>query len=192
MNRKQRRRHKPRDPFSASKIRALQHQVENTGRPGIIHGLTDACRDCAATAAFILLPGGPRHRRDLSRPRMPGSVGHCPMVTGAPVMTGQGRQRAVKDGDRYPEVALIAEIFGGGLPRLPGALCVGRHELFDSPLPANRIEAAALCARCPELLPCRRWARAASKRRRPAGTVAARWYPRPHAKIDTNERNCRV
>jgi hypothetical protein len=57
MNRRDRRRHKPRDPLSASRIRELQHRVEHTGQPGHIHGLTDACRDCGATGEFILLPG---------------------------------------------------------------------------------------------------------------------------------------
>lgn len=57
MNRRDRRRLKARDPLSAQRISALQHKVETTGRPGVIHGLTDACRDCGATGEFLLLPG---------------------------------------------------------------------------------------------------------------------------------------
>ena len=58
MNRRQRRQHRPRDPYSAKRIRALQHKVEATGQPGRIDGLTDACSDCTAAGAFLLLPGG--------------------------------------------------------------------------------------------------------------------------------------
>jgi hypothetical protein len=41
----------------ATQIRALQHHVETTGRPGFIHGLTGACIDCDATGEVVLLPG---------------------------------------------------------------------------------------------------------------------------------------
>jgi hypothetical protein len=41
----------------AKQIRALQHHVETTGRPGLIHGLTGACTDCHATGDLVLLPG---------------------------------------------------------------------------------------------------------------------------------------
>jgi hypothetical protein len=51
------RRSKASDPLSAQRIRELQHRVEQTGQPGIIAGLTDACRDCTATGEFVLLPG---------------------------------------------------------------------------------------------------------------------------------------
>ncbi len=53
MNRRQRRQDR-----SAKKIRALQHRVEQTGRPGVIYGLTGACRDCSAVGAIELHPGG--------------------------------------------------------------------------------------------------------------------------------------
>jgi hypothetical protein len=46
------------DPLSATRIRELQHRVEQTGQPGIIHGLTGGCMDCSATATLTLLPGG--------------------------------------------------------------------------------------------------------------------------------------
>ena len=41
----------------AQRIRQLEREVEATGRPGIIHGLTHACRDCAASGSLLLLPG---------------------------------------------------------------------------------------------------------------------------------------
>ena len=75
MNRRDRRRHKPRDPLSAKHIHELQHRVDQTGRPGIIYGLTHACRDCTATGSLLLLPGR----------RVIGNVyhdEHCPAATG--------------------------------------------------------------------------------------------------------------
>jgi hypothetical protein len=57
VNHRDRRHSQARDPFSAQRIRELQHQVERTGLPGILHGLTGACRDCTADGAFLLLPG---------------------------------------------------------------------------------------------------------------------------------------
>jgi hypothetical protein len=47
----------PSQRHCTSQLRALQHRVESTGRPGIIHGLTDACRDCNADAEILVLPG---------------------------------------------------------------------------------------------------------------------------------------
>ncbi|HTY35130.1 hypothetical protein [Mycobacterium sp.] len=55
MNGRQRRH--ARDPQSVRKIRNLQDRVEQTGKPGILHGLTGACRDCHATGEIVLLPG---------------------------------------------------------------------------------------------------------------------------------------
>jgi hypothetical protein len=73
VNRRQRR--ASRDPLSAPKIRKLQHRVETTGLPGLIYGLTDACRDCHATGELVLLPGR----------RVVGHVYHddgCPAASG--------------------------------------------------------------------------------------------------------------
>jgi len=61
MNRAQRRRQR-----SATRIRALQRRVEETGLPGVVDGLTGACRDCTGGGQFILLPG---HR--IIGPRLP-------------------------------------------------------------------------------------------------------------------------
>ena len=60
---------------TTQRIRALEHRVETTGIPGIIHGLTDACRDCGADGALVLLPGS----------RVVGHVFHdpgCPAAAG--------------------------------------------------------------------------------------------------------------
>ncbi|GEM_PF-2073019 len=75
MNRRQRRQTQRRDT-SARRIRALEARVEATGKPGVIHGLTDACRDCGADGQMILLPGK----------QVFGRVFHddgCPALTGA-------------------------------------------------------------------------------------------------------------
>lgn len=55
MNRKQRRAAQGRQ--CSTKILDLQRRVEQTGRPGLVTGLTDACRDCHADGELILLPG---------------------------------------------------------------------------------------------------------------------------------------
>lgn len=53
-----RQRRAARDPSSAQKIRDIQHRVEQTGQPGRIYGLTDACRDCTATGDTAFTFGG--------------------------------------------------------------------------------------------------------------------------------------
>lgn len=72
-------------------------------------------------------------------------------------------------------------------PRLAGARCVDRHELFDATIEAERTgppgaadlaaartEALRLCAGCPELMACRTWFDALPKKHRPLGVVAGR------------------
>lgn len=56
MNRRERRAAAANSSMSM-RIRALERRVESTGLPGLIHGLTDACRDCTAEGELILLPG---------------------------------------------------------------------------------------------------------------------------------------
>ncbi|WP_442791866.1 WhiB family transcriptional regulator [Mycobacterium sp. 3-98] len=56
-------------------------------------------------------------------------------------------------------------------PSLPDALCVGRHELFDTAANRDgpeRSEAVAICHRCPVLAWCKAWSTAQDW---PAGTV---------------------
>jgi hypothetical protein len=74
VNRKQRRAAHRRQ-CSAKQIRALERRVEQTGLPGVIRGLTDACVDCDAGGSLILLPGN----------RVVGQVYHsdsCPALAG--------------------------------------------------------------------------------------------------------------
>ena len=56
MNRRQRRQAQRTDA-TTRRIRALERRVASTGLPGLIHGMTDACRDCTAGGELILLPG---------------------------------------------------------------------------------------------------------------------------------------
>jgi Transcription factor WhiB len=54
-----------------------------------------------------------------------------------------------------PWVEALAAIFRD-VPHLPGALCVGKHELFDNY--DSHYEAARICRRCPARAACREWA----------------------------------
>jgi hypothetical protein len=74
--------------------------------------------------------------------------------------------------------ALFAAI--AAIPRLPGARCRGRHELFD-PWDANdpdrpdvEEEALALCRCCPALAGCEAWFDSLGSKQRPHGVVAGR------------------
>lgn len=70
-----------------------------------------------------------------------------------------------------------------GTPRLTGAACAGRWELFDprgvdvvqETVPeadARHAEALAICAACPALGACRAWVAESRPSQRPAGVVA--------------------
>lgn len=75
--------------------------------------------------------------------------------------------------------ALLAAL---GTPRLDGALCRGRQELFDPPdadtperaREMNQARALRLCGRCSALADCRRWLDGLPKAQRPTGVVAGR------------------
>lgn len=56
MNRRDRRNAHRGHPLTRQ-LRALERRVESTGRPGVLHGLTGACRDCTAEGELVLLPG---------------------------------------------------------------------------------------------------------------------------------------
>ncbi|BBX16960.1 hypothetical protein CRI77_25035 [Mycolicibacterium duvalii] len=56
MSRRQRRQHARTHP-AAAQIQQLRARVNATGQPGVLSGLTDACRDCRADGQLILLPG---------------------------------------------------------------------------------------------------------------------------------------
>ncbi len=67
-------------------------------------------------------------------------------------------------------------------PALPGALCRGKHALFDPAEPSDdhRVldqlhrEAVALCDTCPALARCRSWIESLPAHKRPTGVVAGR------------------
>lgn len=74
MNRRERREIKRTDPMT-QRLRALERRVESTGLPGVLNGLTDACRDCTADGEFILLPGKRVVGRIFHDPGCPASAG---------------------------------------------------------------------------------------------------------------------
>ncbi|MGV0720561.1 WhiB family transcriptional regulator [Mycolicibacterium elephantis] len=54
-----------------------------------------------------------------------------------------------------PWVELLAQVFRD-VPHLPGALCVGKHDLFGHL--DSHYEAARICRLCPARAACREWA----------------------------------
>lgn len=82
-------------------------------------------------------------------------------------------------------------------PSLPGALCAGRHELFDASIEASRTgtaaaaelaqaraEALRICGGCPVLQPCRRWFDSLPKSKRPQGVCAGQLNARTQRRQD--------
>jgi hypothetical protein len=62
-----------------------------------------------------------------------------------------------------------------GIPRLPGARCVGKSDLFDATDCPELAEAALnLCRGCPALAGCAAWFDSLPRRQRPTGVVAGR------------------
>ncbi|MBN7411169.1 hypothetical protein [Mycobacteroides abscessus] len=61
-------------------------------------------------------------------------------------------------------------------PRLPGALCRGKSEIFDveDATDPRAQQALELCARCPALAACAAWIDGLPPTLRPAGVVAGR------------------
>jgi WhiB family redox-sensing transcriptional regulator len=67
-----------------------------------------------------------------------------------------------------------------GIPRMPDALCKGRPELFDEAtlgeapwmVEHRHAEALRLCARCPELLPCKAYLDGLRPAEKPGGVIA--------------------
>lgn len=57
------------------RVRALQQRVEASGRPGVIYGLTDACRDCRGGGELHLYPGGAVLGRVFHDPGCPAGSG---------------------------------------------------------------------------------------------------------------------
>lgn len=79
-----------------------------------------------------------------------------------------------------PALAELAAAIGPPAPELPGALCVGEHDLFDPrgdgetrDEAAERHELAVdTCRACPALTACSRWVAELPRKHRPGGVVA--------------------
>ena len=56
-----------------------------------------------------------------------------------------------------PWIEAVAAILRG-TPRLPGALCRDRSEIFDAADEDTASRAAAICQHCPALQACGKWA----------------------------------
>jgi len=67
----------------------------------------------------------------------------------------------------------------GPIPRLPGAKCVGRYDLFDSTKPDDVTAAIELCSFCPALAACAAWVDSLPPKRRPVGVTAGRVHRPP-------------
>lgn len=79
------------------------------------------------------------------------------------------------DGSTPPWLMLAAAILRGQ-PKLPGALCRGRAELFDGASAEDRAAAAAVCKRCPARRDCVVFRqRTADWRERPIGVLGGRF-----------------
>lgn len=68
-----------------------------------------------------------------------------------------------------------------GIPRLPGALCRGHHDVFDPPWSEHEDKtdreqriafALKLCRSCPALASCTQWLDSLPPKQRPHGVVA--------------------
>lgn len=75
---------------------------------------------------------------------------------------------------------------------LTGALCVGQHELFDSPFPDDLEEAATICARCPVIAACEaRFIQAVTAPNILPGRYGPRgmWAGKPRGPVDARAKN---
>lgn len=81
-------------------------------------------------------------------------------------------------------VELLGEVLRDA-PRLPGAKCIGRADLFDPREPNTDPEtveyaqnaALRLCRSCPALASCSQWFDSLPPRHRPLGVIAGRLHP---------------
>jgi WhiB family transcriptional regulator, redox-sensing transcriptional regulator len=71
----------------------------------------------------------------------------------------------------HGELELLIAIFRD-VPTLPGALCVGRSDLFDNF--GSHFEASRICARCPCRTACQSWA--SNRHKYLTGTWAGTFY----------------
>lgn len=74
-------------------------------------------------------------------------------------------------------MSTLDELFGAlkGVPRLEGARCVGRSELFDEVDDPESVEYAVhICRGCPALAACEDWFNGLRPAARPFGVIAGR------------------
>jgi hypothetical protein len=71
-------------------------------------------------------------------------------------------------------VSLDALLAALRAPQLSGALCRGRHQLFDGDDALSQARALRLCRRCPAQAECERWLASLSPSQRPVGVMAGR------------------
>lgn len=84
-----------------------------------------------------------------------------------------------------------------GAPHLPGARCVGRHQLFDPPgdhEPPERVTerhtaATHLCRNCPALASCEQWVDSLPRTRRPPGVTGGVYRDHPSDAKRRRKRN---
>lgn len=77
-----------------------------------------------------------------------------------------------------------------GAPRLPGARCIGRHQLFDPPgdheppeqVAQRHTAAKRLCQSCDALASCEQWLDSLPRTRRPPGVIAGQIHIHPSDK----------
>ncbi len=88
-----------------------------------------------------------------------------------------------------PWVELTAAILRG-TPKLPGALCRRRSDLFDGADDQDARDAAELCGRCPAREPCANWADTL-RHNQINGVIAGQhreWISHPSLRRETTER----
>lgn len=80
-------------------------------------------------------------------------------------------------------LAVLLADLAAGIPVLPGALCVGSHELFDpvdrwaerpKDVQSRHRAALRLCRRCPAAEACESWVEGMPRWDRPLGVVAGK------------------
>ncbi|MGH3968895.1 MAG: hypothetical protein ACRDTV_12475 [Mycobacterium sp.] len=81
-----------------------------------------------------------------------------------------------------PWTELLAAVLAD-VPNVPGAPCIGRHELMEDP--GRTDDAIALCRQCRGLDACTEWA---AGQRRLVGVVAGRSYGDSRDEIRTRNR----
>lgn len=98
-----------------------------------------------------------------------------------PVLGGSAVTRTETAG-RHLDLEAVVQLLAKALrdtASLPGAACQGDAR-FTSDVAADQAAALRICARCPELVACRRWVESLPRSRIPVGVTAGQIHqPRP-------------